>query len=126
MVVQENPLDSQVVANSIDAYLEAFLERGYFMGAGLVARAGDVLLSNGYGMANLEHKAPNTSQTKFRIGSITKQFTAAAILQVQEQGLLQVNAPISTYLPDYPNGERSYHPSFAQSHRRHSRLHQLS
>lgn len=106
MVVQDNPLDSQVLANSIDAYLEAFLESGYFMGAVLVARAGDVLLSNGYGMANLEHKAPNTSQTKFRLGSITKQFTAAAILQLQEQGLLQVNAPISTYLPDYPNGEQ--------------------
>nr|WP_244919424.1 serine hydrolase domain-containing protein [Nostoc commune] len=57
-------------------------------------------------MANLEHDVPNTQKTKFRIGSITKQFTATAILQLQEQGLLSVHQKISTYLPDYPNGEQ--------------------
>ena len=106
MVVQQNKLDSQVAANAIDAYLKAYLETGYFMGTVLVARAGDVFLSNGYGLANLEHNVSNTLQTKFRLGSITKQFTATAILQLQEQGLLQVDAPISTYLPSYPNGEQ--------------------
>jgi CubicO group peptidase (beta-lactamase class C family) len=106
MVVQQNKLDSQVAANAIDAYLKAYLETGYFMGTVLVARAGDVLLSNGYGLANLEHNVSNTPQTKFRLGSITKQFTATAILQLQEQGLLQVDAPIATYLPSYPNGEQ--------------------
>ncbi|HAA31543.1 MAG TPA: serine hydrolase, partial [Cyanobacteria bacterium UBA8553] len=106
MVVQQNKLDSQVAANAIATYLKAYLETGYFMGTVLVAREGEVLLSNGYGLANLEHNIAHTPQTKFRLGSITKQFTATAILQLQEQGLLQVDAPISTYLPNYPNGEQ--------------------
>ncbi len=87
-------------------YLQAYLETGYFMGTVLVACAGEVLLSQGYGMANLEHSVPNIPQTKFRLGSITKQFTATAILQLQEQGLLNVHDSISTYLPDYPNGNK--------------------
>ena len=87
-------------------YLQAYLETGYFMGSVLVAHAGEVLLNQGYGMANLEHGVPNTPQTKFRIGSVTKQFTAMAILKLQEQGLLDVKDSISVYLPDYPKGER--------------------
>jgi CubicO group peptidase (beta-lactamase class C family) len=87
------------------AYLEAYLETGFFMGSVLIAHAGEVLLKQGYGMANLEHGVANSPQTKFRLGSVTKQFTAAAILQLQEQGLLKVNRPISTYLPNYPQGE---------------------
>ncbi|HEY9695982.1 MAG TPA: serine hydrolase [Trichocoleus sp.] len=93
----------QGVVNEMAAYLEAYLETGFFMGSVLVAHAGEVLLS-GYGMANLEHGVANSPQTKFRLGSVTKQFTAAAILQLQEQGLLKVNSPISAYLPDYPEG----------------------
>lgn len=97
---------NQAIADEMTAYLQACLANRYFMGSVLVARAGEVLLSAGYGMANLEHDVPNTPQTKFRIGSITKQFTATAILQLQEQGLLEVHDSISTYLPDYPNGEQ--------------------
>ena len=59
-----------------------------------------------YGQANREHEVPNYHQTKFRIGSLTKQFTAVSILQLQERGLLDLQAPVSTYLPDYPQGER--------------------
>jgi CubicO group peptidase (beta-lactamase class C family) len=90
----------------METYLNAYLETGYFMGAVLVAHAGEILLSQGYGMANLEHEVPNTPQTKFRIGSVTKQFTATAILKLQEQGLLNVRDSISVYIPDYPKGER--------------------
>ena len=108
MVEQGNQAQSsnQAIADEMTAYLQACLANRYFMGSVLVARAGEVLLSAGYGMANLEHDVPNTPQTKFRIGSITKQFTATAILQLQEQGLLEVHDSISTYLPDYPNGEQ--------------------
>jgi CubicO group peptidase (beta-lactamase class C family) len=88
----------------IDAYLEAHRGTGRFMGSVMVARGNEVLFEDGYGMANLEHNVRNTPQTKFRIGSTTKQFTAAAVLQLQEEGKLDVDAPVSTYLPDYPNG----------------------
>ena len=76
------------------------------MGSVLVARKDEVLLSQGYGMTNLEHDVFNSPQTKFRLGSITKQFTAAAILQLYDRGLLDVNDRISTFLPNYSQGEQ--------------------
>ncbi|HCF30286.1 MAG TPA: serine hydrolase, partial [Cyanobacteria bacterium UBA11049] len=91
---------------NIEDYLKAHEEIGNFMGSVLVVCRDEVLFEGSYGMAELEHNIPNTPQTKFRLGSITKQFTAAAILQLQEQGRLNVNAPVSAYLPNYPNGDR--------------------
>src|SRR5262245_10926220 len=70
----------------------------------LVAQNGKVLFKQAYGYANLEHLVPVTVETKFRIGSITKQFTAAAILRLQEQGKLSVHDPLSKFIPDYPRG----------------------
>ncbi|NEQ47305.1 MAG: serine hydrolase [Leptolyngbya sp. SIOISBB] len=100
-VIKSAPLIAE-----IDAYLQAHYETGRFMGTAIVVRHGEIVFAKGYGMANLEHRVPNSTQTRFRIGSITKQFTAAAILQLQEQGKLDVQATVATYLPDYPNGDR--------------------
>ncbi|MEM8810850.1 MAG: serine hydrolase domain-containing protein, partial [Cyanobacteria bacterium P01_G01_bin.38] len=91
---------------AIDAYLDAHNQTGRFSGNVMIARDGKPLLTRSYGMANWEHDVANTPETKFRIGSITKQFTAVAILQLQEQGLIDVQAPVSAYLPDYPGGDR--------------------
>ena len=90
----------------IEIYLQKLLNDNLFMGSVLVARGEEVLLSKGYGMANLEHSISNTSQTKFRIASLTKQFTATAILKLQEKNLLDVNDSLSTYLPNYPQGKQ--------------------
>jgi CubicO group peptidase (beta-lactamase class C family) len=68
----------------------------------LVLRDGQPVLRKGYGMANLELGTPVTPENVFEIGSITKQFTAAAILLLQERGRLRVEDPITKYLPDYP------------------------
>jgi CubicO group peptidase (beta-lactamase class C family) len=103
-MVIPNQTNNQGIVSEVAAYLEASLETGFFMGSVLIARAREVLLGQGYGMANLEHRVANSPQTKFRLGSVTKQFTAAALLQLQQQGLLKVDRPISTYLPDYPQG----------------------
>jgi CubicO group peptidase (beta-lactamase class C family) len=70
----------------------------------LVARNGKIVFEKGYGLADVEHHIPVTPETKFRIGSITKQFTAAAILKLQEQGKLSVEDKLSKYYPDYPRG----------------------
>lgn len=94
------------LSTEIDAYLKAHYEIGWFSGSVMVVRAGEIVWSRGYGMASLEYQVPNSPQTRFRLGSVTKQFTAVAILQLQERGLLDVQAPVSTYLPDYPDGER--------------------
>lgn len=88
----------------METFLQAHLETGEFMGSVLLARGDEVLYSGGYGMANLEHNVPNIPETVYRLASLTKQFTAAAILQLQEQGLLDINDPVDRYLPDYPHG----------------------
>ncbi len=72
----------------------------------IVIQSGRILHVRGYGMANLEHAVPNTPETKFRLASITKQFTAAAILQLQEAGLLNLDDPVTKYLPDFPHGDK--------------------
>jgi CubicO group peptidase (beta-lactamase class C family) len=98
-------MDSKNVSQHLDTYMQTQQEVNGVMGSVLVVKGEEVLLSKGYGKANLEHDIDNTPETKFRIGSISKQFTAAAILKLQEQGLLDVNATLSTYLPDYPRGK---------------------
>lgn len=66
----------------------------------LVARGSEVLFARGYGMANLEWNIPNTPTTKFRLASVSKQFTAVAILLLEERGKLKVGDPIKSYIPD--------------------------
>ena len=72
------------------------------MGAVLVARGDQVILSKGFGSANLEWNVPNTPGTKFRLGSVTKQFTAAAILLLAERGKLALEDPVRKHWPDAP------------------------
>lgn len=90
----------------VDTYVKPYLDLAGFSGSILIARRGEVLLSKGYGMANYELSAPNTPQTKFHLASVSKTFTAAAIMILQEQGKLNVRDPLTKFIPDYPNGER--------------------
>ena len=92
--------------NAVDAYLKPYLDLGGFTGSVLIARKGRVLLSKGYGMANYELGVPNTPTTKFHLGSVSKTFTAAAIMILQERGRLNVRDPLTKFIPDYPNGDR--------------------
>ncbi len=71
----------------------------------LVAQDGKILFEKGYGLADLEHHLPVTPQTIFRIASVTKQFTAAAILKLQEEGKLSIEDKLSKYIPDFPRGD---------------------
>lgn len=73
-----------------------------FMGTVLVAKDEEVLLHQGYGLANLEWNIPNSTKTKFRLGSLTKQFTAAAILLLEERGILKTEDSITQHLSDAP------------------------
>ncbi|HET6977227.1 MAG TPA: serine hydrolase [Pyrinomonadaceae bacterium] len=72
-----------------------------FNGSALVAENGKVVYKGGFGLANMEWNIPNAPDTKFRLGSITKQFTATLTLQLVEQGKIKLDAKISDYLPDY-------------------------
>src|SRR5262245_19040925 len=70
-------------------------------GTAFVVENGKVIVKQGYGMANMEWGIPNTPDTKFRLGSITKQFTAMLTLQLVEQGKIKLDGKLSDYLPDY-------------------------
>lgn len=73
-----------------------------FSGSVLIARGGDVLLDQGYGLANREWNIPNDGDTKFRLASVSKQFTAVAVMLLNQRGQLDLDAPIKTWLPDAP------------------------
>jgi len=86
----------------VDAYFN-HLTKEYYPGAAvLISKEGRILYQKAYGYANLENDVPFKTDAKFRIGSVTKQFTSAAILKLQEKGLLNVNDTVSKYIPELP------------------------
>lgn len=86
----------------IDALLARYQELGLFNGSALVADHGQVVIKKGYGLANMEWGIANTPDTKFRLGSITKQFTATLIMQLVEQGKIDLSAPVTATCPTIP------------------------
>jgi D-alanyl-D-alanine carboxypeptidase len=90
---------------ALRARLEAATAAGEFSGAVLVARDGRTLFEGAYGLADRERGVPNTPLTQFRVGSMNKMLTAVAALQLVQAGTLRLDAPLGTYLPDYPNAE---------------------
>ena len=89
-------------AARMEEVVQSYVSAKQFMGSALVARDGKVLFSHGYGSANLEWGVPNSSTTKFRLGSVTKQFTAACVLMLEERGKLRIDDPVKKYMPDAP------------------------
>jgi D-alanyl-D-alanine carboxypeptidase len=81
---------------------ERLAHQDAFSGAVLVAKDGRVLFGHAYGPADRKRRIPNTLSTRFRVGSMNKMFTAAAILQLVEAGKLSLDAPLGKYLTDYP------------------------
>jgi CubicO group peptidase (beta-lactamase class C family) len=75
-----------------------------FNGSALVSRDGDILFAEGIGMADDAHGIPNTPETRFRLGSVTKQFTAMAVLMLASQGLLKTTDPVCDYVDTCPEG----------------------
>ncbi len=96
---------NKVLVNKIDSYLEASSKNG-FSGVVLVAKKGEVVLSKGYGWADRENKIPNSPTTVFNIGSVTKQFTASAILKLVEQGKMKTSDKISSYFTETPTDKK--------------------
>ncbi len=86
----------------MDQVVRAASDKYEFSGSVLVARDGQILLDRGYGLANREWSIPNDSATRFRLGSVSKQFTAVAIMLLNERGLVDLDAPVKTYLRDAP------------------------
>ena len=86
----------------IKAYLEEQARAGKFSGTALVAKDGQPLLLESAGLASKRFRAPNTAATKFNLGSINKSFTAVAVLQLVEAGLVGIDDPIGKHLDLFP------------------------
>lgn len=101
------PVSAQTLDSKIDSIIGMeFNEANGPGGVFLVAQKGQPLYLKAYGKANLELDVPLTSENVFQIGSMTKQFTAIAILMLEEQGKLDVQHAVSRYLPNYPAGDK--------------------
>lgn len=94
---------AQTKTTQLDDLLNKYTEYGQFNGSVLVADHGKVIYKKGFGLANREWDIPNAPDTKHRLGSITKQFTAMLIMQLVAGGKLDLQATVSKYLPDYSN-----------------------
>src|SRR5262245_14371989 len=87
----------------IDAIIEAPVKSGKVAGASVaVVKGNDTIVQKGYGFADLELDVPTPPRATYEIGSITKQFTAASILLLAEQGKLSLDDELTRFLPDYP------------------------
>jgi CubicO group peptidase (beta-lactamase class C family) len=113
LAAQENRIATQAAdatapappnESAVDAIFKDAIHPGQPGAAVLVAKDGKILFEKAYGLADVEHAIPVSLETKFNIASITKPFTAAAILKLQEEGRLSLDDPLSKYIPDYPRG----------------------
>ncbi len=96
---------AQESASKIDILINAYAKLYKFNGSALVAKNGTILLNKGYGYRDAAGKVLNNEQTIFQLGSITKQFTSAVILKLQEEKKLALSDKLSKYFPGYPKGD---------------------
>ena len=103
-VTQRNPapLDVAGLQKKVDELIDGHSKTNGFSGSVLLAKDGKPLVSKGYGFANVEWQVPNTTATKFRIGSITKQFTSMIIMQLREQGKIKLEDSTCAYVVPCP------------------------
>jgi len=94
-------LSGQNPAEKIDTLVETYYQNGEFNGVVLVAKKGEIIYEKAFGYADREWDIPNTIDTKFRIASISKPFTALLVLQLAESGKINLNGTITDYIPDY-------------------------
>lgn len=86
--------------------VEKYYNNHDFMGSVLVAQNGEILLSEGFGFADIENKTENTPNTCFYLASVSKLFTVACIAELKKKGLLSYQSTLSEFIPDYPNGDK--------------------
>ncbi len=98
--------NEDTTGSRINDYLNRLVDHREFSGTVLIARPGGMQVKKGYGMADYEHEVSNRPNTLFRIASLTKPFTATAVMLLKEQGALKLTDRVSRFLPDYREGKR--------------------
>ncbi len=99
-------LHAQSLETKMDSLVSDYARKTNFNGAVLVAQKGKVIFQKGYGYKDAEGKIPNDVNSIFQIGSITKQFTAALIMQLAQEKKLSVKDKLNKYFPGYPNADK--------------------
>jgi CubicO group peptidase (beta-lactamase class C family) len=102
LAVLAHSADSQAPGDPFQQIVRPYVDAGMYMGSVLVAKNGKILFSKSYGMADLEWNVPNSPTTRFNIASMTKQFTAASILLLEDRGKLKTDDLVKKYLTDAP------------------------
>jgi len=104
LLILQTPLSifAQNKEDKIDQLMNKYFEYEQFNGTVLVAEKSEIIYKNGFGLANMEWNIPNKPDIKFRLGSITKQFTSVLIMQLVEEGKIKLDEKMSKYIPDYP------------------------
>lgn len=98
--------EDEIVRKKIDNYMNSLTKYQNFQGSLLVAKNDKLIINKGYGLAYIGQSIKNQSQTKFALGSVTKQFTAMAIMQLNEKGLINLEDNVSKYVPGLSEGEK--------------------
>jgi len=98
-------VDEKELLRGLRERLDEEVATGHFSGAVLLARGGKTLFESAYGLADRDRRIANTLDTRFRLGSMNKMFTATSVLQLVQAGKVKLEAPLITYIPDYPNKE---------------------
>jgi CubicO group peptidase (beta-lactamase class C family) len=93
---------AQTTAERMQQIVQPYVDAQMFMGSVLVAKHGKVIFKQSYGMADMEWSIPNSSTARFNIASMTKQFTAAAVLLLEDRGKMKTDDSIRKYFPDAP------------------------
>lgn len=96
-------ISSSDFVKTISASLDSLGKADAFSGVVAIEKDGELILEKAYGLAHIGHEVPNTPSTKFGFASMGKMFTGVAVLQLVEKGLLDLEATVGTYLPDYPS-----------------------
>lgn len=103
LLLQVSTTTAGSVAQRLDSVMTLYHGYNNFSGAVLVAKNGELIFSKGYGYASIEHAVLNSPETKFRVASITKQFTSMLVMQQVAEGRMSPEDPIRTYIPEYPS-----------------------
>lgn len=103
---------SQSLQEKLDEYMQALNKYSGFNGTVLVAKNGTILLEKGYGFRNAATSVNHDASSVFQIGSVTKQFTAAVILKLQQEGRLSIKDKLSKYFPQYVYKLSKYFPQY--------------
>ena len=91
----------QEISEKIDQLINSYYQNGIFNGAVLVSQKGKIIYKKAFGIADRDWNIPNTTDTKFKIASLSKAFTALAMMQMVSEGEISLNGKIKEYIPDY-------------------------